>query len=197
MLLCHSSGCFRTATRLRSALCWPAVSLLALCPPSPPPWDSISLFKEISLAFASWRLFLIRYYSQDCKFVKAREKENKLFQVLCEVYNLFQLFVLSLTRQVWDTLCPFHGGYGGVLVSLFSCHDKTLWPKATLGRKGLIWLTYLDHSPLREARAGTQAGQAPGGRHWNGDLEGGVSLTGLFLMAYSAFLYNPGVYCPR
>ena len=50
-----------------------------------------------------------------------------------------------------------------------------------LGRKGPICLTY--HSPLREAKAGIQTRQEPGGRSWCRS-PGGMLLTNLLFMVY-------------
>lgn len=62
-----------------------------------------------------------------------------------------------------------------------------------LEREGSIWFISPDHCPARrEIRAGTQAGQEPGGSNRCRGHEG-VLLTSLLPMAYSAALvYTPG-----
>jgi hypothetical protein len=51
----------------------------------------------------------------------------------------------------------------------------------------IFGLHTLDHSPMREAKAGTQTGWEPGGRSWCRGQER-VLLTGLFLKTCSAWL---------
>lgn len=67
-----------------------------------------------------------------------------------------------------------------------------------LEREGSIWLISPDHCPARrEIRAGTQAGQEPGGSN-RCRGHGGVLLTGLLPMAYSACSrIHPRTLCPR
>jgi hypothetical protein len=58
--------------------------------------------------------------------------------------------------------------------------------KSNLGRKGFIWLTLSHHClSLKEVRTGTQTGKEPGGRSWYRG-HGGVLLTVLLLLGYSA-----------
>jgi hypothetical protein len=59
-----------------------------------------------------------------------------------------------------------------------------------LGRKGLIWFMLPHCGPLlKDVRAGTQPGKEPGGRNQYRS-HGVVLLTGLLLLACSAFLNN-------
>lgn len=64
--------------------------------------------------------------------------------------------------------------------------------KRKLRKNGFIWLMVPHYfSSLKEVKARTQIRQEPGGRGWYRD-QGGVQLTGLFLMASSAcFLIEP------
>jgi hypothetical protein len=77
---------------------------------------------------------------------------------------------------------------------LFYCFDKTPWPKATWGRKGLFGLHILNQSPQRETKVGTETGQEAGGRS-QCRSHGGVPLTGLpfilLSLLYCKTQYNP------
>ena len=73
------------------------------------------------------------------------------------------------------------------LSSGFYCCNETSWLRSKLG-KGFIWFILpCNCSSSKEGRGGTQTGQKPGGRSWCRG-HGGVLLTGLLLMACSAFL---------
>jgi hypothetical protein len=64
---------------------------------------------------------------------------------------------------------------------LLWCNAMT---KGRLGRKGLIWLSILNHSPLREAKTGLQSGQEPGGRRRSRDHTGVLLTSLLNLLSY-------------
>lgn len=73
----------------------------------------------------------------------------------------------------------------------FWCCDKTQWPKAAWGRKGLFHLTTLRLHSVTERSQDRSSRQEPSGRNWSRS-PGEMTNTGWFPMAYSAcFLLQP------
>ena len=114
-------------------------------------------------------------------------KENALSQLSRTYRNTCSLSAFCICK--WKRRIPRQVKYSTYIayyrVSYLGL--LLLWPKSMWGRKGIIWLVLPQHcSSVKEVRAGTQTGQAPGGRS-RCEIHGGVLLIGLLPLASSAW----------